>query len=83
MVITGIGVETGQMRTDNAAGLVGAGLLSVVILPIVALAIRRNLPEPETAEPEPNGHAAPEGGAPGQRQDREVGVGDAESFDAG
>ena len=52
VVITGIGVETGQMRTDNAAGLVGAGLLSVVILPIVALAIRRNLTEPETAEPE-------------------------------
>jgi Kef-type K+ transport system membrane component KefB len=40
VVITQIGVETGQMRTDNAAGLVGAGLLSVVIFPIIALAIR-------------------------------------------
>jgi Kef-type K+ transport system membrane component KefB len=40
VVITQIGVENGQMRTDNAAGLVGAGLLSVVIFPIIALAIR-------------------------------------------
>lgn len=40
VVITTIGVDTGQMRPDNAAGLVGAGLLSVVVLPIVALSIR-------------------------------------------
>jgi Kef-type K+ transport system membrane component KefB len=37
VVITTIGVSTGQMRSDNAAGLVGAGLLSVVIFPILAL----------------------------------------------
>ena len=37
VVITGLGVASGQMRSDNAAGLVGAGLLSVVILPIIAL----------------------------------------------
>ena len=29
------------MRSDNAAGLVGAGLLSVVILPMIALAVHR------------------------------------------
>ena len=40
VVITGIGVETGQMRSSNAAGLVGAGLLSVVLLPLMALAVR-------------------------------------------
>ncbi|HYN32938.1 MAG TPA: cation:proton antiporter [Ilumatobacteraceae bacterium] len=39
VVITSIGVSTGQMRPDNAAGLVGAGLLSVVIFPIIALSI--------------------------------------------
>lgn len=39
VVITTIGVETGRMRSENAAGLVGAGLLSVVVLPIVALAL--------------------------------------------
>jgi Kef-type K+ transport system membrane component KefB len=37
VVITTIGVQTGQMRPDNAAGLVGAGLLSVVIFPILAM----------------------------------------------
>jgi Kef-type K+ transport system membrane component KefB len=40
VVITTIGVENGQMQPDNAAGLVGAGLLSVVVLPVVALAVR-------------------------------------------
>jgi Kef-type K+ transport system membrane component KefB len=39
VVITGLGVESGQMRSDNAAALVGAGLLSVIIFPIVGLAM--------------------------------------------
>ena len=42
VVITGLGVSSGQMRSDNAAGLVGAGLLSVVILPIIALSVHRD-----------------------------------------
>lgn len=37
VVITGLGVADGLMRPDNAAALVGAGLLSVVVFPIVAL----------------------------------------------
>jgi Kef-type K+ transport system membrane component KefB len=40
VVITTIGMETGQMRSDNAAGLVGAGLISVVVFPLLALALR-------------------------------------------
>ena len=40
VVITTIGVETGNMRSDNAAGLVGAGLVSVVVFPLVAMALR-------------------------------------------
>jgi hypothetical protein len=39
VVITTIGVQAGQMRPDNAAGLVGAGLLSVVIFPILAMSV--------------------------------------------
>mgnify|MGYP007028593429 CR=1 FL=1 len=39
VVITTIGVQVGQMRPDNAAGLVGAGLLSVVIFPILAMSV--------------------------------------------
>jgi Kef-type K+ transport system membrane component KefB len=47
VVITTLGVETGQMRSDNAAALVGAGLLSVVVLPSTALAVRsRGSPAP-------------------------------------
>ena len=41
VVITELGVETGQMRADNAAALVGAGLLSVVLFPIIGLGIHQ------------------------------------------
>ena len=41
VVITQIGVSTGEMRADNAAGMVGAGLLSVIAFPIVAMAIHQ------------------------------------------
>jgi hypothetical protein len=37
VVITGLGVSTGMMRPDNAAAMVGAGLLSVVVFPILGL----------------------------------------------
>jgi Kef-type K+ transport system membrane component KefB len=40
VVITQIGIATGEMRSDNAAGLVGAGLVSVIVFPIVALSIK-------------------------------------------
>ncbi len=49
VVITGIGVETGQMRSDNAAALVGAGLLSVVLFPIVGLALHAKDPDANEA----------------------------------
>jgi Kef-type K+ transport system membrane component KefB len=39
VVITGLGVQDGLMRSDNAAALVGAGLLSIVVFPIIGLAI--------------------------------------------
>lgn len=39
VVITSIGVATDRMRPDNAAAMVGAGLLSVVVLPIIGLAV--------------------------------------------
>lgn len=40
VAITDIGVQTGRMRTDNAAALVGAGMLSVLLFPLIALALR-------------------------------------------
>jgi Kef-type K+ transport system membrane component KefB len=40
VAITDIGVQTGRMRTDNAAALVGAGMLSVLLFPLLALTLR-------------------------------------------
>ena len=39
VVITTVGVATGRMYPDNAAALVGAGLLSVLTFPVVGLAL--------------------------------------------
>ena len=49
VVISELGVATGQMRPDNAAALVGAGLLSVVLFPIIGLDIHHRGEEAETA----------------------------------
>jgi Kef-type K+ transport system membrane component KefB len=40
VAITEIGTEVGVMSTEEAVSLVGAGMLSVLVYPIVALAIR-------------------------------------------
>jgi len=49
VVITGIGVATGQMRPDNAAAMVVAGLLSVVVFPIIAVAVHSKGSAPQVA----------------------------------
>jgi Kef-type K+ transport system membrane component KefB len=41
VVITELGIASGQVRPDNAAALVGAGLLSVVLFPIIGLGIHQ------------------------------------------
>jgi Kef-type K+ transport system membrane component KefB len=41
VAITEIGTDTGTMRPDVAVSLVGAGMLSVLIYPLIALAIHR------------------------------------------
>lgn len=41
VVITGIGTATGRMRPENAAALVGAGMLSVLIYPLIGFALHR------------------------------------------
>lgn len=40
VAITQIGTETGVMRADESVALVGAGMLSVLLFPLLALAIR-------------------------------------------
>jgi len=41
VAVTGIGVERGELDAGLAAALVGAGMLSVLIFPALALALRR------------------------------------------
>jgi Kef-type K+ transport system membrane component KefB len=40
VAITTIGLEEGRMRPENAAALVGAGMVSVLVFPLVALSLR-------------------------------------------
>jgi Kef-type K+ transport system membrane component KefB len=40
VVITELGKMTGRMRPENAAALVGAGIVSVLIFPLIGLALR-------------------------------------------
>lgn len=40
VAISAIGVSTGRMRTDNAAALVGAAMISVFLFPLTALFLR-------------------------------------------
>jgi hypothetical protein len=44
--ITTVAVEQGHMKSDTAAGLVGAAILSTLIYPLIGLRLRR---DPETA----------------------------------
>jgi Kef-type K+ transport system membrane component KefB len=41
IALTELGVSTGRMRTDNAAALVGAGMLSVLLFPMTAMTLRK------------------------------------------
>ena len=47
MALTHISVSSGAMRPDNAAALVGAGVLSVLIFPLLAIALHRPTAEPD------------------------------------
>ena len=48
VAITTIGVEGGHMRTSTAAALVGAGALSVLLYPALALNLVRSAGSPVT-----------------------------------
>jgi Kef-type K+ transport system membrane component KefB len=40
VAVTTLGIAAGEMRTDTAAGLVGAGMVSVLVFPMLAGAVR-------------------------------------------
>jgi Kef-type K+ transport system membrane component KefB len=44
VALSEIGLSTGEMLPENAAALVGAGVLSVIVLPGIAVAINRKAP---------------------------------------
>ena len=44
VAITAIGLEEGHMRPDNAAALVGADMVSVLVFPLVALVLAGRTP---------------------------------------
>ncbi len=47
VAITTIGIQTGRMGSDTAAALVGAGMLSVLVYPLIGLALLRRAPAEE------------------------------------
>jgi Kef-type K+ transport system membrane component KefB len=54
VAITTIAIDAGEMRSSTAAGLVGAAMLSTLIFPFVAMALRKDalgepVPEPSLA----------------------------------
>lgn len=53
VVITEIGLSTDRMTTSNAAALVGAGMLSVLVLPLVGFAVLGDDEEPTADEVTP------------------------------
>lgn len=45
VAVTAIGVEAGDLPSGTASALVGAGMLSVLLFPLIALALRRRSPD--------------------------------------
>ena len=45
VAVTDIGVEAGELAAGTAAALVGAGMLSVLLFPLIGLALHRRAPD--------------------------------------
>jgi Kef-type K+ transport system membrane component KefB len=60
VALTEVAVRSGTMTADEAAALVGAGVVTVLVLPALVVALERRRPEPEPA-PEPAGPAPTSG----------------------
>lgn len=63
VAITTIAIDAGKMRSSTAAGLVGAAMLSTLVYPFVAMALRKDALEEDLQRPEPTG-PFPEGEGP-------------------
>ncbi|HEX7058922.1 MAG TPA: cation:proton antiporter [Solirubrobacterales bacterium] len=58
VAITTIAMDTGNMKSSTAAGLVGAAMLSTLVFPFVAMALRKGRAEAERDDPSPPGKGA-------------------------
>ena len=61
VAVTAIGVDQGDLSTGTAAALVGAGMLSVLLFPLIALAVRRRSPDASALKPDDDVHVPTEG----------------------
>ena len=53
VAITTIAIDAGKMRPSTAAGLVGAAMLSTLVFPFVAMALRKGTLDEEADRPDP------------------------------
>jgi Kef-type K+ transport system membrane component KefB len=51
VVIANIGVQTGRLEENFAAALVGAAMVSVAVLPLIALRLHRGAGSPSATDP--------------------------------
>ncbi|PWC03983.1 cation:proton antiporter [Agromyces badenianii] len=51
VAVTAIGVDNGDLPSGTAAALVGAGMLSVLLFPLIALTLRKNRADAEAVPP--------------------------------
>ncbi|RZS66086.1 transporter (CPA2 family) [Agromyces ramosus] len=61
VAVTAIGVDQGDLSTGTAAALVGAGMLSVLLFPLIALTVRRRSPDAAALKPDDDVHVPTEG----------------------
>ena len=66
VALTQIGLASGTMLPENAAALVGAGVLSVLLFPLTAVLLEPHRPDAVPAGPE--GEVSP---SPGARAEQE------------
>ncbi len=61
VAVTAIGVDAGDLTSGTAAALVGAGMLSVLLFPLIGLALHRRSSGAASLEPDDDVHVPTEG----------------------
>ena len=61
VAVTEIGVSSGELSAGTAAALVGAGMLSVLLFPLLALGQHRRAPDGGVKAPDTDEHVPEEG----------------------